>query len=208
MTQEMVGRSVGVSRVAVAKWESPHGDSISIQHGHMVALAKALCTNERWLETGEGPAQRISIREDYDIRDAVLSRGKVPLITWGMAGTWESEAGTDTDTEIEEWYDCPIAFGAGTFVLRVKGPAMWKSDGTGYPDGSLIFCDPTKMPPRHNQDVIMSLQDSGKTIFRRYLDDGCNQYLTPLNPDWPDKMIELTQDARCKAVVIGSFIER
>lgn len=139
-----------------------------------------------------------------------MSHGnKVPLISWTPAGGWEETFDPYAPGEAEAWYECPGPHGKGTFVLRVRGLSMWKPDGTGYADGSLIFCDPSR-PLQHGKDIIARLPERDLTTFKRYQDDGERKYLLALNPEWPpaERIIPLTEKAYCKAVVIGNYIER
>jgi len=53
LTQQEVGRAVGVTREAVALWESD--DTKSLRPENLFKLARAVKKNAEWLATGEGP---------------------------------------------------------------------------------------------------------------------------------------------------------
>lgn len=144
--------------------------------------------------------------------EPVMSKGKLPVISWASAGPWDDTFDPYAPGVADEWLDCPVSYGEGTFILQVRGTSMYNPDARSpndsYADGEYIYCDPTKVPPRHGQDVIARLPDRDETTFKRFQMEGNTKYLIPLNPNWPEKLIPLNEKAYCKAVVIGSFFRR
>jgi len=54
---------------------------------------------------------------------------------------------------------------------------------------------------------VVRLDDRGEVTFKRLVIEGERRYLKPLNPNWPEKIIEVPDDARIVGVVIGRYTD-
>ena len=120
-----------------------------------------------------------------------------PLISWVQAGEW---------TEIYEGYippyetellPCPVRCSEQTFVLRVHGVSMEPR----FHEGDLIFVDP-EATPSHGKYVVVQLDESNEATFKQLVVEENRQYLKALNPDWPNRIIEVNTDATICGVVV------
>jgi SOS-response transcriptional repressor LexA len=120
-----------------------------------------------------------------------------PLISWAQAGAW-SEIANDFDVrQAEDLLPCPLRCSQRTFILCVKGASMEPR----FHNGDLVFVDPDATADSGNY-VIVQLEDSDEATFRQLIVEGGRTYLKALNPDWPDRIIEITENARVCGVVV------
>ena len=75
-----------------------------------------------------------------------------------------------------------------------------------YQNADIIYVDPD-VDPVHGKDVVVRLEDRGEVTFKRLVVEGERRYLKPLNPNWPERIIEVSGDARIVGVVIGRYTE-
>ncbi len=124
-------------------------------------------------------------------------RGLHPLISWVQAGEWAEIAGAFELGEAEDLLPCPVRCSKDTFVLRLKGQSMEPR----FHDGDLIFADP-QVSPDSGKYVVVRLEDSHEATFKQLIVEGGRQYLKALNPDWPDRIIKINEDATICGVVV------
>jgi len=82
-------------------------------------------------------------------------------------------------------------------VLRVKGASMEPKFG----NGDLIFVDP-QVEEESGKYVVVKLEDANEATFKQLIIEGGRKYLKALNPDWPERIIELEEQARICGVVV------
>jgi len=84
---------------------------------------------------------------------------------------------------------CPFKHGPGTFAVTVEGPAMSAtySARQTYPDGSIIFVDPTLEDKVEHMDIVAATLPDSKDAFtfRRLQIEAGQSYLVPINPQFP-----------------------
>ena len=135
-----------------------------------------------------------SVAEDQ-VSYLVEKVSKIPLISWVTAGSWDDPIDNHHVGDAEEWLPCPLECRPdATFALRVTGESMDSGAADGYRDGEIIFVDGSQVEPKHNADVIVK-NGGGKVTFKRLINSNGTWYLKPLNPNWPDKIIELDEHA-------------
>jgi len=136
--------------------------------------------------------------------DKAPTASMIPLISWVTAGAWEEPIDNHAVGDAEEWLPCPPNCQAGsTFALNITGDSMDDGSKDGYRDGEIIFVDGSQIEPKHNSDVVVK-NGGGKVTFKRLLNSNGTWYLKPLNPDWPDKIIELDEHATLVGRVLFS----
>ncbi len=152
-----------------------------------------------WLDLAEtGPEAR---------QPGPRQQGLCPVISWVAAGSWngmETPAGSGDD--VDDWMPCPVSHSSSTFVLRVRGESMYNPAGRlSFSDGDLIFVDPQRQAENKSCVVIRRERDQSAT-FKQLVQEGeppnMRQFLKPLNPQWPDPIIEMGPDAWLCGVVI------
>lgn len=120
-----------------------------------------------------------------------------PVISWVQAGEW-MEIAEDYEPQYgAELLPCPVKCSPDTYVLRLHGVSMEPK----FHDGDLIFVDPN-VEPVHGKYVVVMLEDTAEATFKQLIVEGGRQYLKALNPNWPDPIIEVNQNARICGVVV------
>lgn len=139
-------------------------------------LAEALQTSPEFLRFGVG---------EMDNATVVASVGNyLPLISMVQAGVWtDIQHLHPLDVEL---YPCPVKCGTGSFVVKVEGDSMLPR----FEAGDLIYIDPNKQTDNGSY-VVARLDDENQATFKQLIIDGNKKYLKALNPDWPNKFVEI-----------------
>jgi SOS-response transcriptional repressor LexA len=120
-----------------------------------------------------------------------------PVISWVQAGHWR-EISQDQDPQYgDELLPCPVKCSEDTYVLRVRGISMEPR----FRDGDLIFVDP-HVEPISGRYVVVILEDAKEATFKQLIIEAGRQYLKALNPEWPNRIIEVDEHARICGVVV------
>lgn len=134
-------------------------------------------------------------------------QGLCPLLSWVAAGSWHGmETPQGSGNDASDWMPCPVRHGQNTYVLKVRGESMYNPAGRlSFSDGDLIFVDPDRRP-ENKSCVVVRREDDQTATFKQLIQEGepPNQrsFLKPLNPNWPEPIIEMGADARLCGVVI------
>ena len=120
-----------------------------------------------------------------------------PLISWAQVGAAASMSSDDQGQRFEGLLPCPVPCSQGTFVLRVKGASMEPK----FANGDLVFVDPA-VSTESGKFVVVRSETSDEAVFRQLIVEGGRQYLKALNPDWPDRIVELEPGAAVCGVVV------
>lgn len=120
-----------------------------------------------------------------------------PLISWVQAGEWSEISEGYVPQYESELLPCPVRCSEETFVLRVHGVSMEPK----FHEGDLIFVDPNATPS-HGKYVVVQLDESNEATFKQLIVEENRQYLKALNPDWPNRIIEVNAAATICGVVV------
>ena len=125
--------------------------------------------------------------------------GLHPLISWGSAAAprESAEQSRAAANIAEEQLPCPVPCSEDTFVLRVEGESMEPK----FHDGDLIYVDP-QVPPENGRYVIVRLEGAHEAILRQLIVEGGRRYVKALNPDWPDRIVEASDEVAIRGVVV------
>lgn len=130
---------------------------------------------------------------------------RLPLISWVQAGDWSEAADPFLPGDADEWHDVIGKYSDRAFVLRVKGDSMTSPSGPiSAPEGSLIVVDPDVRPENGNL-VVAKLENTNEVTFKKWVVDGGEHYLKPLNPDY--KPIHVNGNCRIVGVVKQILIQ-
>lgn len=218
LTQTQLADRVGVAQASISELER----GLSRSSAYLVQIADVCRVNATWLATGAGemaPSDYYfgaSVKKSDEIFTNILIDGgeylkqqqpPVPLISWVAAGTWHEASDPYAVGAGEEWMPCPVAHGSRTYALRVRGESNFNPYGKrSYSDGDVIYVDPDRIPANGSM-VIVRLANSSEATFKELvIGDMGRRYLRPLNPTWPDPVIEVNEDAEFCGVVIGKFV--
>lgn len=114
---------------------------------------------------------------------------KLPVIGSIAAGAWCETAGNFDPKDAEEWIDAPGPVGPRAFILRVEGISMEPK----FMAGDKIVIDPSlEALPGHFVAAKRS-RDQAATL-KQLKQEGNENYLYALNPDWPERIIRMTED--------------
>ena len=120
-----------------------------------------------------------------------------PLISWDQVNALVYGIDPFYQSQVEEILPSPIPCSQETFILQVKGASMEPK----FQHGDLIFVDP-KIPPESGKYVVVQLVNSDEAMFRQLIIEGGRKYLKALNPDWPERITELSDDTKIYGVVV------
>lgn len=153
--------------------------------GTSLAAIRGLVVNER---TGG---------HEVPIISRAANRRDVPVISWIQAGDWNHASDPYYVGDADEWLPCPVPHSANTYALQVRGVSMEPE----FHDGDYIYVDPAS-EAKHRSFVIVRLMDRDEAIFKQLIIEEGRRFLKPLNPAWPDAIIEINEKAMiCGAVV-------
>jgi len=163
-------------------------------------LERGMAKPEGWMDEAHEDSQEQPVAcacSEMNAHNGPDVRSLHPLISWVQAGEW---------TEISEGYvpqyesellPCPVRCSEETFVLRVHGVSMEPR----FHEGDLIFVDPDATPV-HGKYVVVQLDESNEATFKQLIVEEDRQYLKALNPDWPNRIIEINAAATICGVVV------
>jgi SOS-response transcriptional repressor LexA len=146
------------------------------------------------------PAGGLGTDAAADARGSAAQADLVPLISWVQAGDFSESIDIHQPGYAEEWVKKPPKpCGPQTFALRVKGRSMEPV----FQEGVVIYVDPG-LAATNRDHIIMRSDDRNEVTFKRLVMEDGRSYLEPLNPAWPNKIIEIPEGARIVGVVIGA----
>lgn len=205
LSQVALAKKIGVTGVAVGKWESglnqPKGRYLN-------DLAAALGVTVDWLLTGDGEARGQSAPEAmpgyHNVEPAVIPQGtRVPVLSYVQAGHWHEmcEQATAFDGNVE-YVSTSTDIGPCGFGLWLRGDSMLPL----FKEGDLIIVDPDEAP--QPGDFVVARNGSEEATFKKYRPRGIDENgqevfeLIPLNEDYASMYSE-----RQQIDIIGVMIE-
>lgn len=192
LSQQAVADRFGISRAAVAQWES--GDT----HPGMTkleGLAQALDVQLEWLATGKGA------KHAGDASTIVFENQRAaPLLSWAASTAWPDHANPPGGTH------APLVTRAATgiraFALAIEDESMSPE----FAPGDHVIVDPDVIPQAGDFVVARAADDDGPALrLYRALDrhDAGAAELVPLNAAWPTRQINGLQPGR----IVGTMVE-
>jgi len=169
------------------------GDSLAskLEHG--------MGKHQGWMdEPHQAEWDRLNLADkDANAHPGPDIRRLLPVISWVQAGEWMEISEGFVPQYGQELLPCPVACSKDSFVLRVRGESMEPK----FHDGELIFVDP-HAEPVHGKYVVVMIEDTAEATFKQLIVEDDRQYLKAVNPNWPNRIIELDQTARICGVVV------
>ena len=150
--------------------------------------------SQGWMDT---PHAEGAIQEEHNAHDGPDLRSLHPLISWVQAGNWYEISESFVPAYGAELLPCPVCCSPESFVLRVRGSSMEPK----FHEGDLIFVDPN-VSPDHGKYVVVRLDESNEATFKQLIIEEGKQYLKALNPDWPNRIIEVDEEATICGVIV------
>ncbi len=165
------------------------GDDLSTK------LEKAMNKPQGWMDdphNGDAGANR-----EHNAYEVPGIRSLHPLISWAYAAERSEVCERYAPQYDTELLPCPVACSPDSFVLRVRGASMEPK----FHEGELIFVDPNALAG-HGKYVVVRLDTSNEATFKQLIVEEGKQYLKALNPDWPNRIIEVDEEASICGVVV------
>jgi len=216
LTQSDLARALGISPQAVQKWEDGKSNP---RNGKLHDIATVLSTTVRELIRGtplEGIADsdgkkdvgeskvfpRRSVRPGAS-KDRI---GLVPLISWEQAAEWGQKLNSE-NVEVEDWLRCPFDHGTDAFVSQVTGESNYDPTGPkSYAPGELVYVDPAREAVNRSMVVVRVDREERATLKQLLMDESGTRLLRSLNPNWPNRVSTMPENARIVGVVIGKWV--
>lgn len=114
---------------------------------------------------------------------------KLPVIGSIAAGAWCEPEGSFDPRDAEEWIDAPGPVGPRAFILRIEGVSMEPK----FLEGDMIVIDPSLESLPGHFVAAKRTRDQAATL-KQLKQEGSEQYLYALNPDWPERIIKLDEE--------------
>lgn len=128
--------------------------------------------------------------------------GKVPLISFEIAGSWNEVFDSFLPASDNQYIFCPPKHGPRSYAVSVSDDSMTFAQGKSYPQGSIVFADPDQVSIVASGDqVVAKLKDFSEVVFRKYVREGSKQYLQSLNQVYGP----IHDDFEVLAKVIGKY---
>lgn len=206
LTQAGLARACGgIARSSVNAWVK--GGTESIDGKFLTSAARYLGVDPHWLATGEGEMLSGAGTNEASKPNVtpLVSRARVPLISWVQAGELSEVLDTIYPGEVERWVDVQtVTPTRHTFALVVTGDSMENKQGWSQFDfkpGTVLIVDPDRACGP-NDFVIAKDVDTQQANFKQLVHDGGRWYLRPINSQYPTIEID---DPNLR--VIGKVIE-
>lgn len=114
---------------------------------------------------------------------------KLPVLGSITAGAWcEPDASFDP-RDAEEWIDAPGPVGPRAFILRVEGISMEPK----FTEGDKVVIDPSLEALPGHFVAAKRTRDHAATL-KQLKQEGDEKYLYALNPDWPERIIKMSEE--------------
>ncbi|MEQ5221018.1 S24 family peptidase [Providencia alcalifaciens] len=197
LTQEVLAKKLGVSRVSVTKWETgmakPDGENLQ-------NLAHALETSAEWILYGKNAP---TDKELFPSRKP-LSITEVPVISSVQAGMWNATCESATLDDVIRWIGTTVRVSNSAFGLDVRGDSMTNPNGAPtIPEGSTVIVetDYGNMDDLYGKIVVAILDGTSEATIKKLVWDSPYSYLMPLNPSFNPILI----NGNCR--IIGKVVQ-
>lgn len=199
VTPASLARAASVSSVAAGKWF--HGES-EPKAAKLKLIANFLGVTDDWLLTGKGSS--IKLDNNVDLAQKIALEGRpIPVISWVAAGSLTSIETVIKDAEIDEWLPPNKDCGKSGYGLKVTGMSM---SPFFLPDDRIYVNPEVQTFDLQTSDlVIIACYGETEATFKKLIIEGDNKYLQPLNPNWPEQIIKLSEDCRLVGKVVGLY---
>jgi SOS-response transcriptional repressor LexA len=167
-----------ISRIELGKISAPR---------NINELAEALKTTPEYLQFGVGEMDNATVMANAGIY--------LPLVSFVQAGAWSDI--NEIDISTAQLYPCPIKCSVNSFIVKVEGESMLPE----FTPGTLLYVDPEAGYDNLSY-VVARLDDENQATFKQLIIDGNKKYLKALNPDWPNKFIEING----KCTIVGKVV--
>jgi SOS-response transcriptional repressor LexA len=179
LTQQQVADAIGISRVAVSKWES--GETKDLKRDSLIGLSALFGVSLNELLDAES-----LVKEEPNVTYGIKlhsDRRGYPIISPVQAGHWREIVDTFPRGGADEYILASNTYSAHTFALRITGNSMEPE----FKEGDVVVIDPDVRPSPG--DYVVAKNHDEAATFKKYrprgIMDGQEVFeLVPLNEDY------------------------
>ncbi len=163
-------------------------------------IAKALDKSVQFLIDGE--TDHLDNNIDLSKKLELVGR-PIPVISWIAAGSFSSIETVLRDTEVDETLPPNKDCGKNGYGLIVTGNSMLPK----FEPEDRLYVNPDFQVSdlKTNDLVIVSCTGDSEATFKKIIIEGESKFLEPLNPNWPEKIIKMSDDCRLVGKVVGQY---
>lgn len=139
------------------------------------------------------------------LRPAMPTRGRVPVVSWVIAGEWaDIDDPQQIPVEDYEYIETIEQLDAGNAIaLRVEGTSMYDGTPGSFEPGCFIVVKSVHLrEPKSGDFVVVRLENEKRATFKQLIQDGDSVYLKPLNPALPVMRVN------GEATIVGVVVEK
>lgn len=147
---------------------------------------------------------KVQFDNNVDLSKKISLQGRpVPVISWVAAGSFSGIETVLRDTEVDEHLPPNIDCGKNGYGLVVTGNSMLPK----FEPEDRLYVNPDFQVSdlKTNDLVIVSCDGDSEATFKKIIIEGDSKFLEPLNPNWPEKIIKMTEDCRLMGKVVGQY---
>jgi len=123
-------------------------------------------------------------QEHSNVEPALNPRGElVPIISWVQAGHASEAIDLFEPGIADDWIKPSCQTKAHTYALRVQGDSMEPE----FREGMILIVEPEM--DYLSGDYVIAKNGDGEVTFKQYVRDLGEEYLKPLNPQYPIKKL-------------------
>lgn len=196
LSQGDLANKSGVSQGLISGLESGRNKSSK----ELYKIAKALNKSVQFLIDGETEY----FDNNVDLSRKIELAGKpIPVISWVAAGSFSTIETVLQDVEIDETLPPNKDCGKNGYGLIVTGNSMLPK----FEPEDRLYVNPDFQVSdlRTNDLVIVSCAGDSEATFKKIIIEGESKFLEPLNPNWPEKIIKMSDDCRLVGKVVGQY---
>lgn len=156
----------------------------------------------RFSQRLERERKKLRLHDDQNVEPGISNAGKVPVISYVQAGTWDEAMNPYDLNDAEKWLSWPTPHSDRSFCLRVKGPSMEPE----YMHDGYILVDPS-VEAIHGDDIVARTPD-GKVTFKKYQNGPEGKHLLAINKDYPNRIMEIPDGTVICGVVTGYWVDK
>lgn len=194
-SQSNFSNATGIKLSQIGQWlsdpESPNARNMSDRSARKIE--RAVRIGSMWMDTEHVARSDVNVEPGPD-----LAPRPIPLISWVQAGDWNEAINSLAPGDAEEWLFITGHSRPHAYALRVRGISMEPD----YQSGDIILVD-RDLQAINGSHVVVQLDTEKEATFKRLVIEGDRKFLQPLNPAWPDKMIEINGNATICGVVFA-----
>ncbi|MCY4421304.1 MAG: S24 family peptidase [Gammaproteobacteria bacterium] len=161
-------------------------------------LERAMGKPEGWMDESHGPESSGAGNTTEPTAYGTTGMHNLrPLISWVQAGNWSENLASPVPEDEVDLLPCPVRCSLRTFVLKVRGISM----EPGFSEGDLIYVDP-EVEPVNGRHVVVRKDGTDEATFKQFVNEDGRMFLRALNPDWPDRIVEIDKAVTVCGVVV------